>query len=400
MTWVNPFLLAEMHRETYVAILKSRIPHGERGKFARRVGITQEYLSFLCALDHPAEDIFPTKRLPSPSLVRKMAEALPAPLEVRQSLVENMELAHAHSVKAHYKIKASISRRQVGEILSELERNHYRATYGADLAEVQRAYRMVRDAAASLVTRLSPDIYPGSLAQACLYLHDAQCVLDRPEDALRFAKLSRLIIENTDIFEADFSKEQIDHQEINAIRGEGVAYHNLGLDRQAQLIFARTRTLSAYSNSRDFWEPLVGRDLLNAMARTPRFSIRKATEIASNIEEICMRKGDEFTLLIARESWLRCLIQREKWTQAQRVFEEEIERIPHLPYIGSLHRALLLKTGALLAWKLNDRTAWRERVGEALTIMHQAGLSHQIRTVKQFYGQDLRPLFETLDLPY
>lgn len=107
---------------------------------------------------------------------------------------------------------------------------------------------------------------------------------------------------------------------------------------------------------------MVGRDILNAMARTPRFSIRKAKSEAHEIMNICERKEDEFTLLLARESWLRCLIQRQKWKNAERVFEGELMRIPRLPYIGSLHRALVLKSGALLAWKVKDKDAWQERI--------------------------------------
>jgi len=50
MRWLAPLWFAEIHREVYVALLKSWIPHGPRGDFARRVGIPREYLSYLCAL--------------------------------------------------------------------------------------------------------------------------------------------------------------------------------------------------------------------------------------------------------------------------------------------------------------------------------------------------------------
>jgi hypothetical protein len=396
MMWINPYLLAEMHRETYVAILKSWIPHGEKGNFADRVGITREYLSYLCALDRPAEDKSPPKRLPSPQMAKKIAEALPAPPEIRRSLYENMELAHVNAVRARYKTREFIAKRQVNELLDELRQLHRQATFGTDLPEVQRDYRALRDAAASLVTRLSFEIYPTSLAQACLYLHDAQCVLDRSDDALRHAKLARLVLENADILEEGFNREDVDYMEINAIRGEGVALHNLGLDREAQWFYARARTTPAYRNSRDFWEPFVGRDILNAMARTPRFSIRKAKNEAQEIMDVCERKGDEFTHFLSRESWLRCLIQREKWKRAQRVFQEETERIPRLAYIGSLHRALLLKSGALLAWKMKDEISWQERITQLLKLLNEAGLKHQMHTVQKYYGPALKPVLESL----
>lgn len=394
MSWLEAVSLVEVHRETYIAILKSWIPHGKKGDFAHKVGISREYLSYLCALDHPAEGNYSTRRLPSPQMAKKIAAALPAPTEIKRSLIENMELAHINAARAYYDTRGSIAPRRVSEQLSELEGTHRQATFGTDLPEVQRAYRVVRDAAASLLPRLSPNIYPASFAQTCLYLHDAQCVLDRADDALRYAKLARLVFENLDVFENGFRREQVDDLEINAIRGEAVAYHNLGLDREVPRIHARARSTSAYQNAGEFWKPLVGRDLLNAMARTPRFSIRKANKLAHEIETICERKGDEITLLMVRESWLRCLIQREKWKLARRVFREEVERLPRLPYVGSLHRAILLKSGAQLAWKLGDMSTWQHRLKEALQLMHQAGLKHQMRQMQQLYGSVLK---STLD---
>lgn len=396
MTWINPYLLAELHRETYVAMLKSWIPHGERGNFADRVGITREYFSYLCALDRPVEDRFPTKRLPSSKLIKKIADALAAPMKIRRSLAENMTLARINAVRARYKTREFVNESRVSALLHELESLHGQATFGGDLEEVQRNYRALRDGAASMVTRLSPEIYPASLAQACLYLHDAQCVLDRADDALRYAKFARLVLENADFLEEGFNREAADYMEINAIRGEGVALHNLGLDREAQRFYSRARATRAYRNSRDFWQPLVGRDILNAMARTPRFSIRKAKSEAHEIMNICERTGDEFTLLLARESWLRCLIQREKWKNAERVFEEELTRMPHLPHIGSLHRALVLKSGALLAWKVKDEDAWQERIAQLLQLLDQAGLKHQMRSVQKYYGPALRSVEDSV----
>ena len=399
MNLLKAIWLAEIHRETYVAILKSWIPHGEKGGFARRVGISKEYLSYLCALDRPAEGRCPGKRMPSPGLARKIAAALPAPLEVKQSLIENMELAHANSARARYITREFIDQRQGAELLSEIGQAHQLATFGTGLTEVKRAYRSVRDAAAGLIPHLSPEIYPASLAQACLFLHDAQCVLDRADDALRYAKLALLVLDNSDFFEVGFDKEQVANLEINAIRGEGVALHNLGLDREAQYSYLRARTAPAYRNTRNFWEPLVERDLLNAMVNIPRFGFRDAQRLSREIEGICERNGDEFTLFLVRESWLRCLIQRKKWKQAERLFHQESERFPSLPYAGSLHKALFAKTGALLAWKLGDIATWRKRIGNALELMHHGGLNHQLRTVKQFYGENLRDIMDSLGSP-
>ena len=398
MSWIDSIALAEIHRETYIAILKSWISHGKKGKFARRVGITQEYFSYLCALDHPASENSKLKRLPSPKLARKMAEALPAPKEVRESLLENMALAHVSASRAHYKTREFLAEKRVNEALAVLEQWHRNATFGSDLDEVRQAYRTVRDAAALLIPRLSPDLYPVSLAQACLYLHDAQCILDRADDALRYASLARFVLENTDPYEERFRKEEIDNTEINAVRGQGVAYHNLGLDRQAQTFFLYATTTSAYKNSGKFWEPIVSRDVVNSLAATHRFSIREAKKRFRGIEAACEYNNDELTLFLAKESWLRCLIKKERWSEAQKVYRDEIDRLPKLPYVGKLHQALLLKTGAELAWNLKDKSVWNKRISEAIALMGHAGLSHQLHSVKKNYGIALKPILVRLEL--
>ena len=96
MRWIDKYRLAELHRETYVAILQRWIPHGKRGKFAKQCGITREYLSCLCALDDKFDQRVVThKRHPSPQLARKIADNLPAPAEIKQGVLENMERALA-----------------------------------------------------------------------------------------------------------------------------------------------------------------------------------------------------------------------------------------------------------------------------------------------------------------
>ncbi|MFC1878686.1 hypothetical protein ACFLZW_02120 [Chloroflexota bacterium] len=397
MSLLDATWLSEIHREVYVAILRAWIPHGRRGEFANRVGISREYLSYLCALDHPAEGKYPTLRLPSPQMAQKIATALPAPTEIRFSLMENMTLAHVNAAKAYYVSKEWIHQQRVGNLLTELEQAHRQATFGGKPGQVKRAYRTVRNAAASLLPSLSPTIYPASFAQTCLYLHDAQCVLNRADDALRYAKLARLVLESQDVHESGFNRKQVADLEINAIRGEAVAYHNLGLDREVPRLNAHACTTTAYRESGEFWRPLVGRDMLNAMVQIPRFRIREAKKLAGEIRNICERKGDEFTLLLVNESWLRCLIRREKWKQAQRVYEDELERFERLAQVGYLHQALLLKSGAWLAWQLKDITTWERRIGDTLTLMHRAGLEHQLDQVRMFYGPALESVWSNFE---
>jgi len=358
-------------------------------------------LSCLCVLDDRLYGNLPShKRHPSAKLARKIAAVLPAPNEIKHSLVENIELAHVNSIKARYRSRKATDRQLLIEQLSALRQAHQNATFGKDLIEVRRAYHVVRDASKDLLHQVDPERYPDSFMQICLYYHDAQCVLNRPDEALLYAKSAQLVWESMDDIETGYTKEDRDNLQINTIRGEAIAYHNLRLDRLVPEILHRASQTSAYHNARAFWEPFVMRDLINAMTEIPRFSIREVNKIAQKIELICERKSDEFTLLLVRESWLRALIKREKIKQAQHIFREEIERLPHLPYVGALHRTLLLKSGAELAWKLRDHKTWEIYISEAIGVMQKAGLKHQLDQITHSYRSSLRPVLEDLGMSY
>lgn len=388
MYWIDRFKLAEIYRETYVAILKSWVPHGKRDEFARKCGITREYYSCLCVLGTPSERRkLKHKRLPSPEVARRIAKNLPAPEKVRRSLLENMELAHLNVAEIHHTPGRIRDPKLLKERLDELSKVHRQATFGRDLTEVNRSYQVVRDASFQLLPQISVENNPDSFAQACLYYHDAQCVLNRPEEALRYAKIAQLVLESSDQIEFGYSIEQRNDLEMNTIRGEAVAYHNLKEDRLVpDILLNRACRTSAYRNSVSFWKPIVMRDLINSLVEIPRFSIREVNQIAAEIEKICEKKEDEFTLLLVREAWLRSLVRRDKFVTARLMFDEEMRRLPHLRTVGALHKALLLKSGADLSWKLNDLDAWRSRIFDAVSLMREAGLWHQLNLIRQEYG--------------
>jgi len=395
MYWIDTFKLAEIHREAYAAILKSWVPHGKRDEFANKCGITREYLSCLCVLDSQFDTKVPIhKRYPSSQVARRIAGALPAPDEIKRSLLENMELAHVNSVKAYYSTVEPVEPRLIIDRLSSLEQCHQQATFGIEISAVQLAYRTVRNASASLLRQIDPEERPDSFVQACLYYHDSQCILNRADEALRYAKIAQLVFESIEEIEPGYTREQRYNLEMNAIRGEAVAYHNLNLDRKVpNILEERARFTRAYRNAPAFWEPIINRDLINSLVQIPRFSIRDVNKTAHQGELICEHNGDKLTLLLIHEAWLRSLIVHKKWKQAKQILEAEIQSLPHLTQIGSLHKVLLFKVGAQLAWKLHDLETWKEYVTQAVSLAHQAGLSHQMENIYRNYGTALNPIF-------
>lgn len=136
------------------------------------------------------------------------------------------------------------------------------------------------------------------------------------------------------------------------------------------------------------------RDLVNSVVEFPRFSIREVNRIVYRIQTICERNDDQFTLLLVREAWLRSLIKFDKVKLARNVLEDEIGRLSHLPYVGALHKALLFKSGARLAWQTHDRDAWNVYMRQALDLMTMAGLKHQLEQTKEIYGQAVEHLLD------
>ena len=175
-----------------------------------------------------------------------------------------------------------------------------------------------------------------------------------------------------------------------------MACHNLGLTREVPPLVGQARGTRAYREAGAFWAPLGGRDLLNSVARTPRFSIREARRLASQLAATCESTGDVFTFFLVRESELRCLVQHANWAEADRLVRQAQALLPELPYVGPLHRLLLFRGAADLAWRRGDWAGWRENVREVVWLANQAGLQHQWRTVRQAYGERLRPVFEEL----
>jgi len=162
MALLDPYLLAELHREVYVAILNSWVPYGRRGDCARRAGISPVFLSLLCQLDHPARAGAIQRRRSSRAVAERLAAALPAPQEIRASLIEHMAKAHAERHAGQGRVHTYLAQRRLPEVMTGLVELHGRATFNADPAQSERAYRGLRAAATEVVAHLFPRQNPAS----------------------------------------------------------------------------------------------------------------------------------------------------------------------------------------------------------------------------------------------
>jgi transcriptional regulator with XRE-family HTH domain len=238
---------AQRHREVYIAVLQGalRTP-GDKRRLAAQVGITPQYLSYL--LD-------PHDRTPSPVVAEKIAQALPIDPEQRRALMEHMLLASERRMQLRKVCCSDLPGRPVDEYLEELRQAHHEAGYTRDPKQAKDQYRAVSEASRELLKQLNPAAYPLDVVEVCFLLHDVESVLNRHSDALYHAKLARDTLDNLDEADYDRDREGFDRYQINAIRAEAVAYHNLKLAHQAYDSCREAETTKAMRYRSEFWKP-------------------------------------------------------------------------------------------------------------------------------------------------
>ena len=236
----------------------------------------------------------------------------------------------------------------------------------------------------------NPNQDPINYIELCLLLHDAQCVLNRNDEALWSAKRARRVAENLEPRDYPGLRERIDFFRVNTIRAEVIALHNLKLNQAA---FDLCQEAEAPPRDRKFWTPHVNRDKINALAELSRFSITLAEELAQQVRAICDARADDYdpllSLLIA-QSLARAFIKHQNFKDAYRVLSAEYDRLPQIPHVGPLHQVIFLRTFARLYWRQGARGAeWKYFVSEALRVAQHAGLEHQVNELRAEYGSHL-----------
>jgi tetratricopeptide (TPR) repeat protein len=352
-------------------------------------------------LDRDPDNLRELKRTPSPKVAKRIVYALPLSEEQRQSLLEHMVLASERRLRAYNAIRSELPDRPIDDFLSELRQAHQQASFAHDFSLSRAKYRVVREGSGAVLKQLNLDRHPLAFVELCFLRHDAQCVLNRPDDALWYAKLARSVLETLDPSEYRRHREKIDDLVVNAIRAEAVAYHNLKLFREAYRCCEEAEASPAIKRHLDFWKPHLYRDKINALVGIPRFAITEAEGLAEQVQTVCEKdiyreEENNLLLFLIRESLARSYIQHGNFRKAERILQSELERMDRLSYLGPLHRTLLLRTYARLCWKQGDHYGWQHLIHLALVISFEAGLDHQVSEIQTEYGDVLAPILQDL----
>jgi len=381
---------AQLHRETYIAVLNSFLKtRGSKRELAARVGITPQYLSYLL-------ERWGT-RTPSAQLAESIIASLSLSLAQKHALLTHMLLANERRLQARDAIHRRLCDGSVDGLLHELKQERQQASFSHDYPTAKRKYRLVYESGKLLLDKLGTSENPLAFAELCIIVHDASCVLGRKVDALWYAKKAHFILENLGIWDNPQEQEVLDLR-IESIRSEAVSYHILRLPRQAYDYCEEAEALLETSNFKyrhDFWKPHLYRDKINILSKMPRFAITEAEGLAGQVEAVCDKDvpytedEKELLLFLVHSSLSGAYIQRggkRNWRKADRLLRAEFERMGRMGKIGPLHQTLLLKTYARLRWSQGDQEEWRYFIGFALDVALRAGLEHQISEIRREYG--------------
>jgi transcriptional regulator with XRE-family HTH domain len=374
-------LEARLHQELYVAILDSLLT--ERGsiqKLAKRANLSKVYLANIRNLE-----LVPPK-IPTPKTARYIAEALPAPPEVRQAALQHMVLAHEKRVEAHRVAKEEFRYQTLTDVQGELGHLLHQATFAVSPSAAHRHYRTVAETVSKALEEFAAEEDPLPFARLCLISHDVRSTLNRPHDALASAKRARFVVEDLDPKRHEFDRELADGVLINSIYAEAISLDSLGLYRDALACYDRIINAEVSERQQVYWKHAILRGKIRALSQVPRFSITEVEYLAEEGIEACYATSAEiaplWNLLIA-EALIRAYLRHDNYKDAERVMDQGLEALDKVPLIGPIHRTTMLQTFAQLRWAVKDMAGWRYFLTEARSLAIQAGLVRKIDQIEE-----------------
>jgi AraC-like DNA-binding protein len=368
--WLTALEEAQVHRDAYIAILESHLRgRGSKSMLAQRVGVSIQYLSYLLDPDN--------HRTPARKALQ-IAHALQLPTELEATVVHHMTLSQAARITARGHLKGAIRHGAAAAMVQSLRHLHGLAMTTQDPVEARGCYRHAREAAVQFLVGTTPADGCNEYLETCFVLHDALCVLDRPDQAFYVARVARAVADR-------LSGSAGTEHRVHALRAEGVALHNLGLDGQA-----RDRQAAARQVARDgrvpaeTWMPQSARDVLIALAGVRRPTIAEAEAIAASARRVLHRMPDEgLAVLSARvdEALGQFLVRHggsRALVRARSVLMPLVDSLDHIPGLGALLQVSTLRTAAELRYRLGDYDHWVVLLDQAYDSARSAGLAHQL----------------------
>ena len=271
--WLDALDQAQLHRELAIAILDSALAvPGSKRAFAAAVGITPQYLSYLC-------DPLGSHQ-PSPALAERLAAALPGDADLRHRLLGHLLGARAARAVGRRAVRGAGTALTAALVTLRAARDA--ATFAPDPVGAARQYRVVRDAVAALLPAVSPARSPLDFCELCLLAHDVECVLNAADRALWYARQAQVVPADVQARDGLPDDPRYAHYTVNIPMAVAVAYNNLRLPGPALEAYAAAVAAAGVGGPAGlaFWLPHLHRGWINTLAKQPRFTLGDVTGLA------------------------------------------------------------------------------------------------------------------------
>lgn len=387
---------ARLHRGVAIAMLRSALSGAVTHKaFAARMGRSREYLEYLLREDG--------NHTPGPETARLMAMHAPLPVGQQQELREHLMLSGKSRLRARRAARDLTAGGEPAGVLDTLRTAHWEALHAADPSRARLAYALLHELASALLERSGRHVHPLDLVETCLLLHDVESVLDRPGAALYHARFAGALLRRLDPGRGRRDQERLDHFAVNAPYAEVVTLTTLRLPRQAgEQLNRALAEADQHPSAKGFWLPHLYRHQLAITTGLPRFSQHQVNTVADQARQALEGRDDPInprTNLLIDMSLARGYLRYEPQSSSERVqrkaydlLRPHVENLERIPYLGPLHRVVVLSTFARICWAGNRRDEWTDAVGRALSLATLAGLGHQERRLRETYGTALDSL--------
>lgn len=390
----QPFL----YRETYIAVLNFHLrQHGSKQAFARHLGITPVYLSYLL-------DPY-NARTPNRAMAERIAAALDiAPVE-RRELVEMMLAAKDRSRRTGLPLpaakSAAVDAPTVERLAWMVENTHVAAKFATHPQQAAYLDDWAQVAGRQFLSYINPALYPVSWSEVALVLVEIAHNRGHHARALLLAKRVGAILQATGALAGDPLNYRYEHHLINARRNQAVTLNHLHLYDQALRALDSLGEMPQVRGDPLFWQPHLVRDRLDALRGMRRVAVSEVVYLAEAGTDACGGYPDSLTCdllaLLIQQKLADFYLLRGRTTVAQRTLQPWIERMQRVSRVGPLYRLMTLTTYARLQWAQGDVEGWRATMVNALTLGSTAQLRHRCATLLRSYPTAIHTVLERLD---
>jgi hypothetical protein len=382
--WGPPWLsLAEegrAHHDAASAIVGSAV-HGWGGRaaLAAELGVGRSDLSRLLRL-YGTSELREAKDYGGWRLAhgrtRQLAEGLGLPPEQRERLLYHAAMSKHRALAARTAVREVAASGQPDGLVATVH-----GLYGGAEHTPRGGYQRTAEAVMTVLHACHPARHPAVFVELLLVLHQCLCVEDRADEAYYVARLAAAI---ADRGVGDRAGEVYRRYAVQSRCAQGVALHNLKLDRQALAAYQLAATLAGWRHGLPpgEWTPMVVRGrLLSAAARSSRHDAARLRGWRSGLVLDATTPERDRAEALADEAYARALVgtgTRRGAREAQAVMADHVDSLPP----GALHAVHVLKTAGVVEAAGGDREAAAHHLARARSLAEVAGLTRELRTLE------------------